>query len=295
LIWNIYFTLLLNTKAQTKQRIDLERFVYFVPLCLNYSIPIVKSEGNMTQENQQRINEYRYAKTTQIDLSDCQLTDLSFLSEWTHLKVIFAGNNHITDLTPLANLRELSELYISNNKITDITALEGLIKLRVLQLQNNAIESVKPLSNLVNLLELDVSNNQLKDIRILSNLTNLEYLTVDNNPLDTSLKILMGRTNESALKYLLLSSSEKQKLVLNTAQDFIENGKLDTAIKLLLYHFKAENNKEVLLKIILLSQQLNEMKEKFTLGLIEIGYQKTEYARITQALLQLIWAENGGE
>jgi hypothetical protein len=80
-----------------------------------------------------------------------------------------------------------------------------------------------------------------------------------------------------------------KKLLIDDATELIENGKLDKTIKLLKIYFKEENNKELLFKIILLSQQLNSAKEHFELGMLSNHDQKMELARITKALLTLIW------
>ena len=89
--------------------------------------------------------------------------------------------------------------------------------------------------------------------------------------------------------YTAFEKEVLKKLLIDNATDLIENGKLDRTIKLLKIHFKEEDNKDLLFKTILLSQQLNSAKEHFELGLMDNHDQKVEYARITKALLSLIW------
>jgi Leucine-rich repeat (LRR) protein len=246
----------------------------------------------MTQEAQQIINDWRNYQSFKLDLTGC---DIAYLPDFTdigrHLTVLFIGKNKISDVSRLSALVNLSELYINNNQISDIRPLAGLTQLKVLQLQSNKINDIAPLAGLTNLLELDISHNQIKDVSLLAGLMNLEYLTLENNPLNIypCVKTAKGHQNQAVLDFLRLDAEPKRKVVLATAQDFIENGQLDNALKLMSAYFKEEGNKEILLKTLLLSQQVNEIKEKLKLGLIEVGYQRTERARITQALLEVIW------
>jgi Leucine-rich repeat (LRR) protein len=245
----------------------------------------------MTNEARQYIAECRQNRSAKLDLTGCEIAYLPDFADMSHVTVLFVGDNKISDIAPLSALMNLSELYISNNQIKDLTPLSALNKLRVLQLQGNQIEDISALSGLTNLLELDISRNKIKDITPLEPLLNLEYLTLEQNPLNLYPFVKVGKEhhNQAVLDFLRLEMSQKREIILTAAQDFIESGKLDTATKLLTAHFKAENNKEILLNLLLLSQQLNELKEKFKLGLIDMSYQRTEHARITQALLGMIW------
>jgi Leucine-rich repeat (LRR) protein len=246
----------------------------------------------MKEEAQKYIEECRNIQGSQLDLTGCEVAYLSAIADLgRYLTVLFIGDNKISDISLLSNFINLRELYIGNNHITDLRPLSGLDKLVVLQLQSNKIGDIKPLSGLINLLELDISNNQIKDIKPLTPLSKLEYLTLENNPFDPQpvVKIEKGHQNQAILDFLRLNISDKRQVVMEVAQNFIEKGKLEQAIKQLTAHFKEENNRDMLLKITLLSQQLNEVKEKLQLGLIDVTYQRTEHARITQALLTFLW------
>jgi Leucine-rich repeat (LRR) protein len=245
----------------------------------------------MNNEAREAIAECRQNQSFKLDLTGCEIAYLPDFEGLTHVSVLFIGDNKISDISALAALVNLSELYIDNNRISDISPLSGLKKLRVLQLQGNQIEDISPLSGLTNLLELDISRNKIKDISPITPLLNLEYLTLEQNPLNLYPFVKVGKEhhNQAVLDFLRLEMLQKRRVILNAAQDYIESGKLDTATKLLTAHFKVEDNKEILLNTFLLSQQLSELSEKFKLGLIDVTYQRTEYARITQALLSMIW------
>jgi Leucine-rich repeat (LRR) protein len=245
----------------------------------------------MTREGRYFIDECREKQSAKLDLTGCEIAYVSEIAELTHLGCLFIGDNKISDIAPLSALVNLSELYIGRNQISDIRPLSALSQLRVLQLQSNQIEDISPLLGLTNLLELDISRNKIKDISPLMPLLKLEYLTLEHNPLNLYPFVKVGKEhhNRAVLEFLRLDMPRKRFIISSAAQDFIQDGKLSTALKLVAAHFKAEDNKEVLLNILLLSQQLSEVNEKFKFGLVEVGYQTTEHARITKALLSVIW------
>jgi Leucine-rich repeat (LRR) protein len=247
----------------------------------------------MTQKAQKIINDCRNHQSSKLDLTHC---DIAYLPDFTeigrHLTVLFIGNNKISDVSPLSALVNLTELYISNNQISDISPLAGLTQLRVLLIQHNKITDISPLSGLINLIDLDISHNQIKDLRPLAGLPDVgSYLTLENNPFNIypCVEVAKGHKNQAVLDFLRLGFDKKRKIVLEKTQDYIESGQLENALKLMSAYFKEEGNKEILLKTLLLSQQVNEVKEKLAFGLIEVGYQRTEHARITQALLEVLW------
>jgi hypothetical protein len=59
---------------------------------------------------------------TVISLQDNNISDISFLTKFTHLRLLFLSNNQITSLKGFENLNELEELFIDGNPIT----LDGL-------------------------------------------------------------------------------------------------------------------------------------------------------------------------
>lgn len=80
-----------------------------------------------------------------LDLGHCRITDLSFLSGLTKIKVLILACNRITDISPLANLRELQYVELFTNKITDFSPLANMEHLLDANLNLNAIKSIEPL------------------------------------------------------------------------------------------------------------------------------------------------------
>ena len=77
---------------------------------------------------------------TELDLSGCDVHDISLLSACTKLKKLDLSDNAISDISALVDLPELTELDLSNNKISDISPLMSVAKLKYLNLAGNRIK-----------------------------------------------------------------------------------------------------------------------------------------------------------
>lgn len=133
---------------------------------------------------------------TELDLSGCDVHDISLLSVCTKLKKLDLSDNSISDISALVDIPELAELDLSNNRISDISPLMSVSKLTYLNLAGNRIKSVAALQDLTSLTELNLSSNELGGIAAVGRLTNLKTLWLDNTGLkDASLEELYGLKN----------------------------------------------------------------------------------------------------
>ncbi|MBQ1821541.1 MAG: leucine-rich repeat domain-containing protein [Clostridia bacterium] len=140
---------------------------------------------------------------TELNLSGCELTDISDIAQFRNLKWLFLGSfrddygehrNYISDISALSGLTKLEVLILSGNQISDISAVSGLTKLEKLYLGNNQISDITSLSGLTNLTYLSLSDNQISDITALSGLTKLEWLYLYDNQI-SDITALSGLTN----------------------------------------------------------------------------------------------------
>ena len=85
-----------------------------------------------------------------LDLGHNALTDLSFLSGLTELRVLILGPNYyVTDVSPLASLTELEYLELFSTDASDVSALAGMMKLRDLNLAcSDHLRDLSPLHDL---------------------------------------------------------------------------------------------------------------------------------------------------
>ena len=132
----------------------------------------------------------------ELDLSGCDVHDITLLSACTKLEKLDLSDNSISDISALVDLPSLKELDISNNRISDISPLMSVPKLEYLNLSGNRIKSVAALQDLSGLTELNVSGNELGSIAAIGRLTNLKTLWMDKVSLsDADLEELYNLKN----------------------------------------------------------------------------------------------------
>lgn len=137
---------------------------------------------------------------TELDLSDCGISDISLLSACTELKTLDLSGNSITDISTLVDLSKLTQLDLSDNAVSDISPLMSLTKLEYLNLSGNGIRSVTALRNLTALKELNLSGSSPASFAPLSGLTSLKTLYLDGTGLANSdLPELYGLKNLKSL------------------------------------------------------------------------------------------------
>lgn len=97
-----------------------------------------------------------------IDLGHNNVSDLSFLTQWPHLKIliIIDSKKPVTDLTPLAELNELEYVELFMQGITDLTPLANKPKLLDLNLCHNSVTDLTPLYSDTSLERLWISYNK---------------------------------------------------------------------------------------------------------------------------------------
>lgn len=93
-----------------------------------------------------------------LDLGHNDLTDLSFLLNMPHLRVLILGENpNLKDIGPLSELQELEYLELFTCAFTDITPLTKLPNLMDLNLANNKVRDWRPLMEMKQLKRLWIS------------------------------------------------------------------------------------------------------------------------------------------
>lgn len=118
---------------------------------------------------------------TDLNLSECGLTDISALANATNLVTLDLSNNSIRDISALAGLEHLETLNLQTNAVNLLSSLSEMPALRELNIANNNLSTLAPLENSKKLVTLIADNNQLMDIGVLVSMENLEYFTAANN------------------------------------------------------------------------------------------------------------------
>lgn len=74
-----------------------------------------------------------------LSISDCGVSDLSFLSGLKKLTMLQVSDNAVRDLSPLSGLTGLKNLYIDNNPIDSLEPLSALSNLRTLSMKGVSV------------------------------------------------------------------------------------------------------------------------------------------------------------
>ena len=104
-------------------------------------------------------------------LPDCMVTDISPLSNLTHIEELNLRSNPISDISPLGAITTLHSLDLSHCQIIDISTLSQLVNLKYLQLNHNKIRDVAALANLTSLYKLEIDHNFITNHSPLDSLT----------------------------------------------------------------------------------------------------------------------------
>ena len=117
----------------------------------------------------------------ELDLSSCQISDLSGIESLTGLTTLDLSKNSISDVSKLSTLTNLTTLNLSNNSIGNIESLDSLTALVNLNINSNKLSNITPVSRLTQLQTLDVSNNAISTATAVKSLSNLTSLNVSQN------------------------------------------------------------------------------------------------------------------
>lgn len=132
---------------------------------------------------------------------DCDLIDISPLSELNSLQLLDVQRMNVADLNPLSGLRCLRRLDVSRTQVSELSPLSSISSLQQLIVSVTQVKDLSPLLDLSNLQLLGASDTKVTDLSPLSRLIDLQLLDVartqviDLNPL----------SNLSSLKRLFIS------------------------------------------------------------------------------------------
>ena len=120
---------------------------------------------------------------TEINLSGCNISDISALSQCSNLTSVDLSNNMISDISPLMDIPGLVTINISNNNITDMRPLMGLNSIKSINASGNNISTTVPIGAITTLTELKIADNPISNFSGLKKLKNLVTLDVSSTGL----------------------------------------------------------------------------------------------------------------
>ena len=125
--------------------------------------------------------------------------EFALIKYCTKLKALDLGHNNLTDISFLLNMPHLRVLILGdNNNLKNIEVVGKLEELEYLELFSCGITDISPLVNLKNLQDLNLANNQVKDWRPLKEMKQLKRLWIS------------GMRRENMERYELSAAERKE-------------------------------------------------------------------------------------
>ncbi|XP_036617775.1 leucine-rich repeat-containing protein 23 [Trichosurus vulpecula] len=142
-----------------------------------------------------------------LEAKDKELTDISLLSSYIHLRYVDLSGNRLSDLSPLNNLTHLLWLKVDHNRLQSAQMSE-LPYLQIASFAYNQITDTEGISH-PRLGSLDLKGNNIKEVTGLDpqKLVNLHTLELRGNQLETTLGIELPK-----LKNLFLAQNQLKKV-----------------------------------------------------------------------------------
>ncbi|PKL92256.1 MAG: hypothetical protein CVV21_05750 [Candidatus Goldiibacteriota bacterium HGW-Goldbacteria-1] len=141
---------------------------------------------------------------TELYLSNCGLTDISFVTQLINLNVLDLYLNPITNVPPLSGLTSLYNLNLSRTGISDISGLSGL-NLSTLSLSGNNITDISAIAGMTGMLTINlIDNPNLSDVSALSGMELIYFIYLSN----TKVSDTMVFSNCTRLRKLMLVNTQ---------------------------------------------------------------------------------------
>jgi hypothetical protein len=168
--------------AATQEKID------------NAAIIVRKAIADKLNKKPDELTTEDYEKTTELDLTGTEVSDLTPLKDLSGLQDLGLENTSVSDLTPLKELKGLQQLYLTDTSVSDLTPLKELKGLQELLLSGTKVSDLTPLKELIGLQSLGLSDTKVSDLTPLKELKNLQSLGLSRTGVSdlTLLKELTG-------------------------------------------------------------------------------------------------------
>uniref|UniRef100_A0A8C6IEZ4 Leucine-rich repeat and guanylate kinase domain-containing protein n=1 Tax=Mus spicilegus TaxID=10103 RepID=A0A8C6IEZ4_MUSSI len=120
-----------------------------------------------------------------LNLSHCELVDISILCGYVHLQKLNLSGNRIEDLSCVSCMPYLLELNASQNKLTTFFNFKPPQNLKKVDFSSNLISEMYDLSAYHTLTQLILDNNEIEEITGLENCISLTHLSLAGNKITT--------------------------------------------------------------------------------------------------------------
>lgn len=126
--------------------------------------PLFKEEVQDGLHNMGRTANGRKMAYLSLNISNCNINDVSILRQFVNLRYLDVSSNMLSDLTPLGCLPHLLTVDASNNMLRAVLDFKAPLCLREANFSKNRITAINPLSQHRYLEVLDLSHNRIRQI-----------------------------------------------------------------------------------------------------------------------------------
>jgi Leucine-rich repeat (LRR) protein len=120
----------------------------------------------------------------ELDISYCNVSDLTPLEFMFSLFSFYASGNNISDISPLDGLSSLEDVSLDDNNISDFSPLLSAFYTLFADLSNNNISDISPAVDFSDQSTLYLDDNLIEDFSSLKNDVDLPYISLYGNPIN---------------------------------------------------------------------------------------------------------------
>jgi Leucine-rich repeat (LRR) protein len=118
------------------------------PAQIDNSAIVRKAIADQLNKKPDELTTEDYEKTTVLDLSGTQVSDLASVKELKNLQRLDLRGTAVSDLTPIKELTGLQWLDLWDTKVSDLSPLKALISLQFLRLYETKVSDLTPIKEL---------------------------------------------------------------------------------------------------------------------------------------------------
>lgn len=127
-----------------------------------------------------------FKNLTQVSVSGCPVTDISYIQELASLQSLWIEKSNISDISFLKSMTQLTTLKLCyNENITDYSPVQYAVNVQVLYLNGADISDISMLRKCKSLVEFSAIDAMLTDISVLEQCVELHSLCLSNNQFTT--------------------------------------------------------------------------------------------------------------
>lgn len=122
-------------------------------------------------------------RVTKLYLNFGKIKEVTFLSDFPSIRVLYLSSNFITSLAGIEKLSSLEYICFDKNNVDSLQPLAGLTNLVQVSGSENHITSLAGLENLTKITILTLYKNNIHEIKHLENMK-VKELSLNNNPIE---------------------------------------------------------------------------------------------------------------